>query len=53
MKVGPIENISGIPLGILGTHLGFLEALVHDDNGMLPRNTDGEFVIAAGARELI
>lgn len=53
MTIGPIENISGIPLGILGTHLGFLEALVPDDNGMLPRNTDGEFVIAAGARELI
>ncbi|MDA7914401.1 hypothetical protein N9B32_04780 [Akkermansiaceae bacterium] len=53
MTIGPIENISGIPLGILGTHLGFLEALVPDDNGMLPRNNDGEFAIAAGARELI
>ena len=53
MTIGPIENISGIPLGILGTHLGFLEALVPDNHGKLPRNSNGEFVIAAGARELI
>ena len=50
MTIGPIENISGIPLGILGTHLGFLEALVPDNHGKLPRNSNGEFVIAAGAR---
>jgi hypothetical protein len=53
MTISSIENTSGIPLGILGTHLGFLEALVPDDNGKLPRNADGEFVVAAGARELI
>ena len=49
----PIQNTSGIQLGILGTHLGFLNALVPDDHGRLPRNPDGEFVVAAGARDLI
>jgi len=53
MIIAPIENTSGIQLGILGTHLGFLDALVPDKNGKLPRNADGEFVVAAGAREII
>lgn len=53
MTIAPIENTSGVKLGILGTHLGFLEALVPDDDGRLPRNSAGEFVVAAGARELI
>ena len=53
MAIAPIENTSGVKLGILGTHLGFLEALVPDENGRLPRNSDGEFVIAAGAREIL
>ncbi|MEN8679220.1 MAG: hypothetical protein ABF391_04130, partial [Akkermansiaceae bacterium] len=53
MTIAPIENTSGIQLGILGTHLGFLDALVPDENGKLPRNADGEFVVAAGAREII
>ncbi|MGD1978042.1 MAG: hypothetical protein PVJ98_01500 [Akkermansiaceae bacterium] len=48
-----MQNNSGIQLGILGTHLGFLEALVPDDEGRLPRNADGEFVVAAGARDLM
>ena len=48
-----MQNNSGLQLGILGTHLGFLEALVPDENGHLPRNADGEFVVAAGARDLI
>lgn len=53
MTISPIENSSGVPLGILGTHLGFLEALVPDDAGKLPRNPDGEFVVLAGAREIV
>ena len=53
MTTAPIQNTSGIKIGILGTHLGFLEALVPDDNGRLPRNSEGEFVVVAGARELI
>ncbi len=53
MTTAPIQNTSGIKIGILGTHLGFLEALVPDDNGRLPRNSKGEFVVVAGARELI
>ena len=36
MKLGKIENISGIKLGILGTHLGVLEALVPNGEGLLP-----------------
>lgn len=52
MTIDPIENISGVEIGILGTHLGFLEALVPDDNGKLPRNADGEFVVLAGARDI-
>ena len=53
MTIDPIENISGVEIGILGTHLGFLEALVPDEAGKLPRNADGEFVVLAGAREII
>lgn len=48
-----MTNDSGIKLGILGTHLGFLDALVPDEEGRLPRNGDGEFVVAAGARDII
>lgn len=48
-----MTNDSGIKLGILGTHLGFLDALVPDEQGRLPRNGDGEFVVAAGARDII
>ena len=48
-----MTNDSGIKLGILGTHLGFLEALVPDDLGKLPRNAEGEFVVVAGARDLM
>jgi len=48
-----MQNNSGIKLGILGTHLGFLDALVPDDDGRLPRNRDGDFVVAAGARDLV
>jgi hypothetical protein len=48
-----MTNDSGIKLGSLGTHLGFLDALVPDDQGRLPRNAEGEFMVAAGARDLI
>lgn len=53
MIIAPIENTSGVKLGILGTHLGFLDALVPDENGRLPRTSEGEFVLTSGARELI
>lgn len=53
MTIAPIENTSGVKLGILGTHLGFLEALVPDETGRLPRTSEGEFVLVAGARELL
>lgn len=53
MTTSPIENTTNVKLGILGTHLGFLDALVPDENGRLPRTPSGEFVIAAGARDLI
>jgi len=53
MTIAPIENTSGVKLGILGTHLGFLDALVPDADGRLPRNSAGEFVVAAGSRDLI
>ena len=52
MTIAPIENTSGIDLGILGTHLGFLEALVPDDEGNLPRNADGDLVVFAGSRDI-
>lgn len=48
-----MQNNTDIKLGILGTHLGFLDALVPDDNGRLPRNAKGDFVVAAGAREIL
>jgi sugar phosphate isomerase/epimerase len=47
-----ISNKSGVELGILGTHLGFLEALVPDDEGHLPRDASGELVVFAGARDI-
>jgi hypothetical protein len=53
MTIAPIENTSGVKLGILGTHLGFLDALVPNAHGRLPRNSAGEFVVAAGSRALI
>ncbi len=53
MTIAPIENTSGVKLGILGTHLGFLDALVPDEAGRLPRTPEGEFVLVAGARDLI
>lgn len=53
MTIAPIENTSGVQLGILGTHLGFLEALVPDDAGRLPRTPDGEYALVAGARDLV
>lgn len=53
MIIDPIANHSGVKLGILGTHLGFLEALVPDDDGNLPRNADGDLVVFAGARDIV
>ena len=53
MKLGKIENISGIKLGILGTHLGVLEALVPNEEGLLPRDKDGEFVVVSGTKKLL
>lgn len=53
MPIAPIENISGVKLGILGTHLGFLEALVPDESGKLPRDANGELALLAGTRELL
>lgn len=52
MTIPPITNHSGVELGILGTHLGFLEALVPDDDGHLPRDGSGELVVFAGARAI-
>ncbi|MDB4295491.1 hypothetical protein N9908_04525 [Akkermansiaceae bacterium] len=52
MTISPISNKTDIQLGILGTHLGFLEALVPDDDGRLPRNASGELVVFAGARDI-
>ena len=53
MELGNIENISGIKLGILGTHLGVLEALVPNEEGLLPRDEDGEFVVVSGTKKLL
>ena len=52
MIIPSITNHSGVELGILGTHLGFLEALVPDDEGRLPRDESGELVVFAGARAI-
>lgn len=52
MTISPITNHSGIELGILGTHLGFLDALVPDEEGHLPRDESGELVVFAGARDI-
>ncbi len=53
MTVAPLTNKTDIKLGILGTHLGFLNALVPDDSGRLPRDASGELVVFAGARDII
>ncbi|MGC6427269.1 MAG: hypothetical protein ACON5H_09785 [Akkermansiaceae bacterium] len=52
MTIPPITNHSGVQLGILGTHLGFLDALVPDDEGHLPRDESGELVVFAGAKAI-
>lgn len=41
-----------IQLGVVPTHLGFIEALVPDPAGMLPRNDAGVLKIVAGMAEL-
>jgi len=50
MTISPITNNTGIKLGLVPTHLGFLDALVPDENGRLQRTPDGELVVVAGAR---
>lgn len=52
MTISSIENTSGIDLGILGTHLGFIDGLVPDEHGNLPRNADGDLVVYAGSRDI-
>lgn len=52
MTIPPITNHTNVQLGILGTHLGFLNALVPDDAGRLPRDASGELVVFTGARDI-
>lgn len=53
MNISPFENTSGVKLGILGTHLGFLNALVPNDEGILPRTNEGKFALVEGARAIV
>ncbi len=53
MTISTITNTTDIQLGIVPTHLGFLDALVPDENGRLPRTESGDLVVVAGTREII
>jgi hypothetical protein len=50
MKI-PSQSVA--ELGVVPTHLGFVGGSVPDDEGRLPRNAEGELVIAAGMRDLV
>lgn len=45
--------MSTLQFGIVPTHLGFLDALVPDENGCLPRNSAGEMVVVAGTKQVL
>jgi hypothetical protein len=44
---------SKVNLGIVPTHLRFVGALLPDENGRFPRNSDGDILVVAGVRELV
>ncbi len=49
----PIINNTSVKLGVVPTHLGFIDALVPDENGRLPRNASGELVVIVGVKDLL
>jgi len=48
-----MTNLTSIKLGIVPTHLGFLDALVPDENGCLPRDESGELSVISGVKKVI
>jgi len=48
-----IELKSQVKIGVVPTHLKFVGGLVPDDNGRLPRNEDGNLVVAANMEKLV
>ena len=48
-----IEPRSQVRLGVTATHLRFVGGLVPDDDGHLPRESDGKPVIQAGLERLV
>lgn len=49
----PIQLKANIELGIVPTHLKFIGGLVPDENGKLPRDETGEFVVVAEMARLM
>jgi len=47
-----IPSLSPIKLGVCPTHLKFVGGLVPDENGRLPRNSEGQIKISAGLKRL-
>ncbi|GAA5494823.1 hypothetical protein Rhal01_00987 [Rubritalea halochordaticola] len=44
---------ANLELGVVPTHVKFVGGLVPDENGKLPRNADGEFVVVAEMKKLM
>jgi hypothetical protein len=44
---------SPVHLGIVPTHLRFVGALLPDENGRFPRNSEGEILVVEGVRKLL
>lgn len=47
-----LVNQTSVALGLVPTHLKFVGALVPDENGRLPRNSEGGLIALAGCREI-
>ena len=47
-----ITNKSGVELGIVPTHAGFVGGLIPDDEGRLARTDDGQIVILSEVTRL-
>lgn len=49
----PIKLRANLELGVVPTHVKFVGGLVPDENGNLPRNEAGEFVVVAEMKKLM
>lgn len=48
-----IESKSKIKLGVVPTHIQFVDGLVPDDQGNMPRDSDGQIKVVSGMKTLV